>query len=227
LPSQDSTHPAQPSRRSPETTWKSLCFRTSSLLRARSAGSRKSGAVSRASPEVRERCRIPRPGSRRLQRSAIRPTVVGETFKIPLSDRLAHTTLDANHRPTRLAAIMHRGDPRPAEANALPPTAPDAAPAPVRAGRGADAGDELVSEHISEQAPKPPRKAPPKPANRSVSASSLPAGELIADRYRVLSMLGEGGMGVVYRCRDLHAGRDVAVKRVIPPEGRLAADYIN
>lgn len=120
---------------------------------------------------------------------------------------------------------MHRGDPRPVEANALP-TAPDAAPGLVRP--VVDALDEgVVAAGGLEKAPKPSRNAPPKPSGKPTGPGSFPAGELIADRYRVLSVLGEGGMGVVYRCRDLHAGKDVAVKRVIPPEGRLAADYIN
>lgn len=54
----------------------------------------------------------------------------------------------------------------------------------------------------------------------------IPVGEVIAGRYQVVGVLGEGGMGIVYRCRDLHAKQQVALKRVIPPEGRLADDYV-
>jgi serine/threonine protein kinase/tetratricopeptide (TPR) repeat protein len=50
-------------------------------------------------------------------------------------------------------------------------------------------------------------------------------GELIADRYEMLSVLGEGGMGIVYRCRDQASGQIVAVKRVIVPPGALAEEY--
>ena len=44
--------------------------------------------------------------------------------------------------------------------------------------------------------------------------------------YKIIEKLGEGGMGIVYRCRDKITHDEVAVKRVILPEGRLANDYI-
>lgn len=41
---------------------------------------------------------------------------------------------------------------------------------------------------------------------------AIPVGTIIADRYRVLSTLGSGGMGTVYRGEHLTVGRGVAIK---------------
>ena len=42
-------------------------------------------------------------------------------------------------------------------------------------------------------------------------------GDLILNRYKVLSLLGQGGMGVVYKCFDEIAGIEIALK-ALPPE---------
>ena len=63
--------------------------------------------------------------------------------------------------------------------------------------------------------PHPPPSGP-KPARIQVSVPILQPGDVLAGRYEILQLLGEGGMGAVYKAMDRELDRPVAMKLIRP-----------
>ncbi len=66
-----------------------------------------------------------------------------------------------------------------------------------------------------------PRLKTPPPQRRQssriqVAAPLLEAGDVLGNRYEILQLLGEGGMGAVYKARDRELDRPVALKLIRP-----------
>jgi len=53
-------------------------------------------------------------------------------------------------------------------------------------------------------------------ATRSAGETPVTVGTVLGDRYRIDGVLGFGGMGVVYRARDLKLDSEIALKRIRP-----------
>lgn len=66
--------------------------------------------------------------------------------------------------------------------------------------------------------PLPRVKIQPRP--QAVSPSLFRQGQVIANRYTVISMIGRGGMGCIYRVRDNVLREDVALKTLLPQHAR-------
>ncbi len=61
-----------------------------------------------------------------------------------------------------------------------------------------------------------PLPSTPRKVERNFSAPMLQTGDVLGGRYEILQMLGEGGMGAVYKARDRELDRFVALKLIRP-----------
>jgi RNA polymerase sigma factor (sigma-70 family) len=148
------------------------------------------------------RARIEPPSPRAQPRSALRHAVLDIMDGLPAEERTVLVLVELQHdTPDAIAAAlgMTRGE---VEAKLVSARA-----------RFQAAFDERCA---AAEATEPPSPAAPSPDPGPRLASQLAAGDTLAGRFRIESLLDEGGMAVVYRATDLETERPVAIKALLP-----------
>lgn len=74
----------------------------------------------------------------------------------------------------------------------------------------------VCGQDFSEERGKTLANLSKKPSQTGLPSSIFVPGETVAGRYRIGELLGQGGVGAVYRARDLEIDVDVALKAISP-----------
>ena len=77
---------------------------------------------------------------------------------------------------------------------------------------GDDGATRLVDADSTRLSANPPEQSTPAPASPTGQTTMLGSGEVLRERYSIVRMLGEGGMGQVYLAQDLETDDHVAIK---------------
>lgn len=83
------------------------------------------------------------------------------------------------------------------------------------------AGNSHTAQPKVQRPSSPPRSLQPTSASGTSDTSVWPVGKVVGYMYEICGLLGQGGMGLVYRAHDHGTHRDIAVK--VPLGGNTTA----